>query len=132
MILGPSNEPHGPLYYPQGCQLFSAFQGSYFHSEVETLAAEKQYRLVQAARFRGPPRARASETKRSSITAADGSCSRRPARRPEHASTSPGMLAAIVVEGEVGIEDERLGAWDFFYVAEIEQVPFGSRRARRS
>ena len=37
VILGPSNEPHGPLHYPQGCQLFSAFQGSYFHSEVEQL-----------------------------------------------------------------------------------------------
>ena len=38
VILGPSNEPHGPLHYPQGCQLFSAFYGSYFHSEVEELA----------------------------------------------------------------------------------------------
>src|SRR3954470_15895495 len=47
-IVGPSNEPHGPLHYPEGCKLFSAFQGSYFHSEVEKLSAQKEYRLVQA------------------------------------------------------------------------------------
>ena len=37
VIVGPSNEPHGPLHYPEGCKLFSAFQGSYYHSEVEQL-----------------------------------------------------------------------------------------------
>ena len=34
VVLGPSNEPHGPLHYPESCQLLSAFQGSYYHSEV--------------------------------------------------------------------------------------------------
>src|SRR5215212_3194834 len=48
VIVGPSNEPHGPLHYPEGCKLFSAFLGSYFHSEVEKLSAQKEYRLVQA------------------------------------------------------------------------------------
>ncbi len=47
VVLGPSNEPHGPLDYPEGCHLLSAFLGSYFHSEVETLAAEKHYRLIR-------------------------------------------------------------------------------------
>ena len=30
----------------------------------------------------------------------------------------PAMLAAIVVDGSAIIEDERLGAWDFFYADE--------------
>src|SRR5712691_8017308 len=47
VILGPSNEPHGPLAYPEGCKLFSAFYGSYYHSEVEQLSSEKNYRLIQ-------------------------------------------------------------------------------------
>src|SRR5436853_1205489 len=48
VILGPSHEPHGPLHYPEGCQLFSAFLGSFFHSEVEHLATEKHYRLIRS------------------------------------------------------------------------------------
>ncbi len=48
VVLGPSYEPHGPLNYPDGCKLLSAFQGSYYHSEVETLSGAKQYRLIQA------------------------------------------------------------------------------------
>jgi quercetin dioxygenase-like cupin family protein len=51
VILGPSNEPHGPLHYPEGCRLLSAFQGSYYHSEVQQLSGEPQYRLIQAARL---------------------------------------------------------------------------------
>ena len=47
VVLGPSNEPHGPLHYPDSCQLLSAFQGSYYHSEVEKLSTEKHYRLIQ-------------------------------------------------------------------------------------
>ena len=116
VILGPSNEPHGPLHYPQGCQLFSAFQGSYFHSEVETLAAEKQYRLVQAAEIPWVGAGDGIETK----TLVDHGCGRlllealraAPGARIDR----PGMLAAIVVEGDVALDDERLGAWDFFYV----------------
>lgn len=46
---GPSNEPHGPLRYPEGCQLFSLFHGSYYHSEVESLATEQHYRLIRSA-----------------------------------------------------------------------------------
>ena len=49
VILGPSNEPHGPLHYPEGCKLLSAFQGSYYHSEVERLSGAPQYRLIQSA-----------------------------------------------------------------------------------
>jgi quercetin dioxygenase-like cupin family protein len=116
VILGPSNEPHGPLFYPQGCQLFSAFQGSYFHSEVETLHTEKQYRLVQAGEIAWVPAGDGIETK----TLVDHGCGRlllealRAA--PGAQIRRPAMLAGIVVEGEVTIENERLGPWDFFYV----------------
>ncbi|MCE2947990.1 MAG: hypothetical protein ACK515_28415 [bacterium] len=51
VILGPSNEPHGPLHYPEGCRLLSAFQGSYYHSEVQQLSGEPQYRLIRAAQL---------------------------------------------------------------------------------
>jgi hypothetical protein len=47
-ILGPGNEPHGPLEYPEGCNLISCFQGSNDHSAVKELSKEKNYRLVFA------------------------------------------------------------------------------------
>ena len=117
VILGPANEPHGPLHYPEGCQLFSAFQGSYFHSEVETLSGKKQYRLVQSREIPWTPAAPGVETK----TLVDHGCGRlllqalRVQRDAEIAG--PSMLAGIVVEGEAMIDDERLGAWDFFYAS---------------
>jgi hypothetical protein len=41
------------------------------------------------------------------------------------------MLAAIVVDGEAAIDDERLGPWDFFYVpAGVDHMPV--RFARKS
>ncbi len=49
VILGPSHEPHGPIHYPDGCRLLSAFQGSYFHSEVQQLSGTPQYRLIESA-----------------------------------------------------------------------------------
>ena len=51
IILGPSNEPHGPIVYPKGVKVFSAFQGSYFHHEVGELGTERHYRLIQAAKL---------------------------------------------------------------------------------
>ena len=124
VILGPANEPHGPLYYPEGCQLFSAFQGSYFHSEVEKLSDEKHYRLVQAREIPWSGAGEGVETK----TLVDHGCGRLllQALRAEAGARieQPRMLAAIIFEGEVGIDDERLGAWDFFYRrAAAEQVP---------
>lgn len=49
VILGPGGEPHGPIHYPDGCKLLSAFQGSYFHSEVTQLASAPRYRLIESA-----------------------------------------------------------------------------------
>lgn len=115
VILGPSNEPHGPLHYPGGCQLFSAFQGSYFHSEVEQLSTHKHYRLIQAAHIPWRAEGGGIETK----TLVDHGCGRlllQAMRIPAGAQIAkPGMLAALIVEGTATIEDERLGSWDFFY-----------------
>lgn len=124
VILGPSNEPHGPLYYPQGCQLFSVFQGSYFHSEVEALSTEKHYRLIRSRDIAWTPAAEGNDTK----TLVDRGCGRvlLQALRVEAGKqiAQPRMLAAIVVDGELAIQNERLGPWDFFYVCRTaEQVP---------
>jgi hypothetical protein len=115
VILGPSNEPHGPLHYPQGCKLFSAFQGSYYHSEVEQLSGEKQYRLIQADAM---PWTRADEGVEVK-TLVDHGLGRLllEARRyaPETRMAKPPMLAVLMVEGEAVVEGERLGPWDFLY-----------------
>lgn len=115
VILGPSNEPHGPLHYPQGCQLFSAFQGSYFHSEVEQLATEKHYRLIQAAQLPWSQNSGGIQTK----TLVDHGCGRLllQALRVGKGGKieKPSMLAAIIVDGCAEVEGEPLGAWDFFY-----------------
>ena len=124
VILGPSNEPHGPLHYPEGCQLFSAFQGSYFHSEVQALSDEKHYRLVQAGEIPW-----VSEGDGISIkTLVDHGCGRLllQALRAERGAEipRPSMLAGILVEGELTIAGERLGTWDFFYApAGVDHVP---------
>jgi hypothetical protein len=119
VILGPSNEPHGPLHYPEGCQLFSAFVGSYYHSEVEQLSSEKHYRLVQSAQI---PWVAGGEQGFQTKTLVDAQFVnlRVQAVRagPEARLTDPAMLAVLIVQGEAMIEDERLGAWDFFYVSE--------------
>ena len=124
VILGPSNEPHGPLHYPEGCQLFSAFVGSYFHSEVEALGAEKQYRLIQSAQI---PWENAGPGIRKK-TLVDHGCGRvlLQALRADAGSEigTPTMLAGIVIDGEAGIEDQRLGPWDLFYApAGVDHAP---------
>jgi hypothetical protein len=115
VILGPSNEPHGPLHYPQGCKLFSAFQGSYYHSEVEQLSGEKQYRLIQADTVRWTQGDNGVEVK----TLVDHGLGRLllEARRyaPKTRMAKPPMLAALVVEGEAVVEGEQIGPWDFLY-----------------
>jgi hypothetical protein len=118
VVLGPSNEPHGPLNYPEGCQLFSVFHGSYHHSESEQPSTEKQYRLIQSGQMAW----RAAGQGRESKTLVDrgvgrlllqaqrfvpGASFEQPAQRP--------LLAGIVVEGGAVIGGETLGAWDFFY-----------------
>lgn len=117
VVLGPSNEPHGPLNYPDGCQLLSAFQGSYYHSEVQQLSGKKEYRLVQQAQlpWEGGPE-KGAEVK----TLIDHGCGRLLLQALRFAPGSamvardhPKLHSALVVEGAAAIEDETLGAWDF-------------------
>ena len=54
-LLGPSNEPHGPLEYPDGCKLLSCFQGGFDHSEAHAPSDEKLYRLIQSAQLAWEP-----------------------------------------------------------------------------
>lgn len=120
VILGPSNEPHGPLHYPDGCQLLSAFQGSYFHSEVQALSGKKEYRLVQQAQL---PWEAGPEQGAEAKTLIDHGCGRLLLRALRYAPGSaldphrhPMLHSALVVEGDAAIDGEILGAWDFIRV----------------
>ncbi len=124
VVLGPSNEPHGPLHYPESCQLLSAFQGSYYHSEVETLAAEKHYRLIQQAQIpweRGAYDCEGGESK----TLVDRGCGRllvEALRFAPGGSVAANALAkmhsALVVTGSAEIDGVSLGVWDFMQVVD--------------
>lgn len=117
VIIGPSNEPHGPLHYPQGCQLLSAFQGSYYHSEVAQLSGRNTYRLVQQERLPWTGSQPAVKT------LVDDGCGRllveavrfEPGSRLL-AGARPGLHSALVVEGEAVVGDQTLGPWDFLRV----------------
>ena len=119
VILGPSDEPHGPISYPQGCKLLSAFQGSYYHSEVQELSGKKEYRLIQQAALPWQVGRDGRETK----TLVDHGCGRLLVEVLRYAPgatvdahTHPQMQAALVVDGSVVIGDETLDAWDFMRV----------------
>lgn len=122
VVLGPSNEPHGPLHYPDGCQLLSAFQGSYFHSEVEQLSGKKEYRLVQQAQLPWQPGPeQGGEVK----TLIDHGCGRLLLQVLRYAPGSalnagsyPKLHSALVVDGAPAIDGETLGTWDFVLVRE--------------
>ena len=118
VVVGPSNEPHGPLDYQRnGCKLFSAFVGSYYHSEVAQLSSTKHYRLVQSGKI--PWQATETEGMEAK-TLVDHGVGRLLLQAlrfaPGAKLARPPMLAALVVEGAAVIENERLGEWDFFYV----------------
>ena len=119
VILGPSNEPHGPISYPQGCQLFSAFQGSYHHSEVQTLSGKQQYRLIEHTKLPW----QSSDDGRQTKTLVDHGCGRLLVEVLRFAAGSalaahghPQMQAAVVVAGSARIEGETVGLWDFMRV----------------
>jgi len=120
VILGPSNEPHGPLDYPEGCKLLSVFHGSYYHSEVPQLSAEKHYRLILSA---GIPWQAGGAGGCEEKTLVDRGVGRLVlkalrvapgARLPARAYTA--LRAALVVEGDITVGGEALGAWDFLRV----------------
>lgn len=117
VVLGPSNEPHGPLHYPDSCQLLSAFQGSYYHSEVETLSTEKQYRLIRHQDIPWAANADGGEIK-TLVDRGVGKLLVQAMRFASAVTFTPNFLAAIVVEGSAGVRGETLGAWDFIYADE--------------
>lgn len=117
VVVGPSNEPHGPLDYRNGCKLFSAFVGSYYHSEVHQLADEKQYRLVQSGQIPWSPTGVKGMQEKTLVDRGVGRLLLQALRlTPGVTLTQPTMLAALVVEGSATIDGETLGARDFFYV----------------
>jgi quercetin dioxygenase-like cupin family protein len=131
VILGPSNEPHGPIRYPDGCKLLSAFQGSYFHSEVQALSTEPQYRLIECEQLDWKVDLQRDPAGRCTVRTlvdhglgrllvevvrfdAGATLSIPAARKPQ---------AMLVVEGEVEVEaplagEAPLGEWDFIYLNE--------------
>jgi hypothetical protein len=120
VVLGPSNEPHGPLHYVDGCQLLSAFQGSYFHSEVGELSGKKEYRLIQQGQL---PWEAGPEPGAEAKTLVDHGCGRLLLRALRYAPGSaldarqhPKLHSMLVVEGAVAIGGETLGTWDFMRV----------------
>ena len=124
VILGPSNEPHGPLVYPKGVKVFSAFQGSYYHNEVGELSKERHYRLIHESKLPWEARGNGLNAK-TLIDHGLGSLLLELLRFDAGATLDkPTMTAALIVEGTAVIGDETLGAKDFFY------VPKGSEHGR--
>lgn len=119
VVLGPSNEPHGPLHYPESCQLLSAFQGSYYHSEVEKLSTEKHYRLIQQEQLPWETGANGEQVK----TLVDRGCGRLLVQAIKFA---PGgsvpakaygkMHSALVAFGGAEIDGVKLDEWDYLRV----------------
>jgi len=122
VVLGPSNEPHGPLHYPEGCQLFSVFHGSYYHSEIEKLSAEKHYRLIQSAQMPWEKTDLAGCQTKTLVERGVGPLVLRALRFAPGAQIAGNaelpFYAALVIEGDAAIDTETLGAWDFIRVAD--------------
>jgi hypothetical protein len=127
VVLGPSSEPHGPLHYPEGCQLFSVFHGSYYHSEIQQLSTEKSYRLIQSAQI---PWKQGELEGCDTKTLVDRGVGRvvlrvlrfAPGTQIANAARGP-FYAALVVEGSAVVEDETLGVWDFMRLPDAEHGP---------
>jgi quercetin dioxygenase-like cupin family protein len=129
VILGPSNEPHGPLEYPDssGCQLFSCFQGSNDHSGAEALSAEKNYRIVQSEQMTWDAKAGGALHMKVLVDKGAGrlmlTAMRLSAGFSVPVGSRPHMQAALVVDGTAVVDGEVLNAWDFMYMA--AGVPHG-------
>ncbi len=116
VVLGPSNEPHGPLDYRDSCQLFSVFSGSFYHSEVEKLASEKHYRLIQSDQIAWQPAGSGIEEK-VLVERGVGKVLLKAVRfAPGAVLAKPPMLCALIAFGDAEVEGEKLGEWDFIYV----------------
>jgi hypothetical protein len=116
VVLGPSNEPHGPLEYPDGCSLFSCFQGSNDHSEVQQLSNEKHYRLIQAGNIPWVALAADGIEEKTLVDHGAGRLLVQARRCAPDAAIAAGacqnMQVLLLVEGSALIENETLGVWD--------------------
>ena len=119
VVLGPSNEPHGPLDYRDSCQLFSVFVGSFYHSEVEKLGTEKHYRLIQSDEIAWKQAGTGIEEK----TLVDRGCGRLLVQAIQFApggvmpAKSYGKLhSALIAFGGAEVAGVTLGEWDFLWL----------------
>jgi hypothetical protein len=116
VVLGPSNEPHGPLDYRDSCQLFSVFVGSHFHSEVEKLGSEKHYRLIQSDQIEWKQSGAGVEEK-VLVDRGVGRLLLKAVRMAAGASlANPPMICALIAFGGAEVGGEKLGEWDFIYL----------------
>jgi len=118
VVLGPGDEPHGPLHYPDGCKLLSAFLGSYHHSESQQSSAPRSYRLIQSAQIPWQSGEAGAEAK----TLIGHGCGRLHLHVLRFAAGAQldgaggqQTHAALVIDGEAAIEGETLAPWDLYY-----------------
>jgi hypothetical protein len=115
-ILGPGNEPHGPLEYPEGCNLISCFQGSNDHSAVKQLSTEKNYRLVLADELEWRQGAIEGIEEKTLIDRGAGRLLMQVWRCAAGAVIPAGLreslCALFVVEGSIEAAGEQLVTWD--------------------
>lgn len=119
VVLGPSNEPHGPLHYPQGCRLLSAFLGSYYHSEVQELSEKKEYRLIEQSKIEWKNQ---GDGKKSKVLV-DHGCGKLLVTAVHFSqgaellnNQSSNLQNFLIVNGSAVIDDENLGQWDFMTI----------------
>jgi hypothetical protein len=102
-------------------RVFSAFQGSYFHNEVQQLGAERHYRLIHSAEVPWQSKGEGAEVK----TLIDHGLGRLLLEARRYAAgaklAEPGITAALVVDGAATVAGEKLGVWDFVYVHKGER-----------
>ena len=128
-ILGPGDEPRGPLTYPDstGCQLFSCFQAGHKHTEAQALPTEKRHRLIQSEQTPWDAKAGGALHMKPLVTEGAGrlmlTAMRLSAGFTVPVESRPHLQAALVVEGSAVVGNETLSAWDFMYMA--SGVPHG-------
>ncbi len=125
VILGPGNEPHGPLEYPEGCNLISCFQGSNDHSAVKELSKEKNYRLAFADEIEWRAGAIDGIDEKTLIDRGAGALLMQVWRCAPGtaiaAASRDTLQALLVVDGGIEVAGESLGTWDML------RLPPGSR-----
>lgn len=114
IILGPSNEPHGPLHYPEGVFVFSAFLGSFFHNAVETPdPTVKRFRLIMQQEIPWKKRPGAGGEAKTLMDSGIETMLVEALRFEPGERARPDFLGAIVAEGKPRVNGQSLSQWDF-------------------